>query len=475
MKKYIVFFIGFLSLAACKKDITSLNVETKKPADVPAGTLFAYATKSYVDAVTECSVNSNVFRFTVSHWAMAIYQEEAQYDFGTRNISQNWWASMYRDVLKNLSQSATIIKADQLLSEGEKNNKLAILDVMQVLTYSTLVNTFGNVPYGEALNESNLFPKYDDAKTIALDLIKRLNNDIAKLNVANASFKASEDLVYKGDVAKWIKFAHTLRMQQGLILADIDNATAKAAVEASDAGAIANATDNAALAYLPGAPSQNPLFVDIVTGGRGDYVSAKDLVDKLIALSDPRLPQYFAKNSSGNYVGGIVGSVNTVADVSTPGPKAYAATAEGLLLDYVEAEFYRAEAAERGYAVTGTAESHYNNAIRASILYWGGTAAEADAYLAKPEVAYATATGSWKEKIGTQKWIALYNRPFSGWTELRRLDYPKITPPVSAKSGFPNRLSYPANEQQLNGENYRQAASTIGGDKVETKLFWDKF
>jgi hypothetical protein len=31
-------------------------------------------------------------------------------------------------------------------------------------------------------------------------------------------------------------------------------------------------------------------------------------------------------------------------------------------------EFYRAEAKERGYTVTGTAESHYNNAIKASLL-----------------------------------------------------------------------------------------------------------
>ena len=475
MKRYTMFFIGMFLLAACKKDITSLNIETKRPATVPAATLFAYATKSYADAITRNSVNSNVFRFTVSHWAMAIYQEEAQYDFSTRNIPQNWWRIMYRDVLKNLSESATIIKGDALLPAGEKSNKLAILDVMQVLTYSTLVNSFGNIPYSQALDENNLFPKYDDAKTVALDLIKRLNDDIAKLNASNPGFNAAEDLVYKGDVAKWIKFAHALRMQQGLILADVDNAVAKTAFEASEASAISTTADNAVFAYLPGAPNQNPLFVDIVTGGRGDYVSAKDLVDKLIGLEDPRLPQYFAKNSSGNYVGGIVGSVNTVADVSTPGPKAYAANAEGLFLDYVETEFYRAEAAERGYAVNGTAESHYNNAITASILYWGGTAAEASAYLARPDVAYTTAAGSWKEKIGTQKWIALYNRSFNSWTELRRLDYPKITPPVNAKSGFPNRLTYPANEQQLNGENYRQAASAVGGDRVETKLFWDKF
>jgi hypothetical protein len=89
-------------------------------------------------------------------------------------------------------------------------------------------------------------------------------------------------------------------------------------------------------------------------------------------------------------------------------------------------------------------------------------------------VAYATAAGNWKQKIGTQKWIALYNRSYETWTELRRLDFPVITAPVNAKSGFPNRLTYPNTEQTLNGTSYTAAASAIGGDVVTTKLFWDK-
>jgi len=144
-------------------------------------------------------------------------------------------------------------------------------------------------------------------------------------------------------------------------------------------------------------------------------------------------------------------------------------------MDYSEAEFYRAEAVERGYAIPGTAAEHYNNAITASILYWGGTQAEATAYLANPLVNYATAAGDWKQKIGTQKWIANFNRPYEAWTELRRLDFPKLTLPVAAKSGFPTRLTYPDTEATTNGDNYTSAATAIGGDKVETKLFWDKF
>jgi hypothetical protein len=197
-------------------------------------------------------------------------------------------------------------------------------------------------------------------------------------------------------------------------------------------------------------------------------------MDKLLGWNDPRTGLYFSKNNAGNYAGGIVGKSNTFVDFSRAGAKVIAAADPYVFADVVETEFLRAEAAERGYTVAGSAESHYNKAITASILYWGGTQAAADAYLAQAEVAYSTAAGTWKQKIATQKWIALYNRPYEGWTELRRLDFPKIATPVNAKSGFPTRLSYPANEQTLNGTNYTAAASAIGGDVVTTKLFWDK-
>lgn len=475
MKKILLIFVPLLLLAsACTEDISSLNIETKRPAAVPAPTLFSNAVKTLAGSLASASVNTNVFRFTVSHWAMAVYQDEAQYDFNTRNIPQGWWTTLYRDVITDLRESSKLINADATLSAGEKANKLAINDIMEVYAYSILVNTFGNIPYKESLDAAKLFPVYDDAKTVSADLLSRLNADIAKLNPSAAGFSSSEDLVYKGSVTKWIKFANTLRFKLGMVLVDADAAAAKSAAEASDAGAISASADNGLFAYLSASPNQNPLYTDIVLGGRQDYIAAKDLMDKLLGWNDPRTSKYFSKNNAGAYAGGIVGKSNTFVDFSRAGAKVIDAADPYVFADYSETEFLRAEAKERGFNVAGTAEQHYNNAITASILYWGGTAADAAAYLAQPEVAYATAAGDWKQKIGTQKWIALYNRPYEGWVEIRRLDQPKISTPVGAKSGFPTRFSYPQNEQTLNGANYTAAASAIGGDVVTTKLFWDK-
>jgi hypothetical protein len=122
--------------------------------------------------------------------------------------------------------------------------------------------------------------------------------------------------------------------------------------------------------------------------------------------------------------------------------------------------------------VGGTAEQHYNAAVTSSIVNdWGGTPAEAQAYLAQSSVAFNTAT--WQERIGEQKWIALYNQPVEGWKEWRRLDYPKLTKPALARTDIPLRFTYPIQEANLNSTNYQAAATAMGGDKVTSRIFWD--
>jgi hypothetical protein len=471
MKKILIIILpALLLMTACTKDISRFNEETKKTSVVPPGSLFSNSMKNLSDVLA----SGSAFRLTVKHWAAAIYQDEAQYNFTTANFPDNWWNTMYRPVLNNLKEASGLIEEGNT-TENAKANQLAIIDIMEVYTYYILVSTFGDIPYTEALDADNLFPKYDDARTVYTDLLKRLAADIQALDPSAAGFTASEDIIYQGKIVSWIKFANSLQLKMGITIADVDDAAAKAAVEAAAGNLIASAADNAFVKYLSVSPNTNPLYNTLILSGRSDWVGAEDLLNPLIALDDPRKSLYYRPNNAGNYVGGVVGKQNTFEDVVKPSTIVSAADAPLLFFDYSEVEFFLAEAKERGYNVPGTAAQHYNNAVNASIVYWGGSSANADTYLAKPEVAYATAAGDWRQKIGFQKWIALYNRPFNGWLELRRLDYPKLTLPVGAKSGFPNRYTYPANEQSLNGTNYTTAASAIGGDKVETRIFWDKF
>ncbi len=476
MKKIILYMLtGVVFLSACTSDITDFNEETKRAATVPQGPLFTNALKNMSDGLASASVNVNTFRHFIKHWGQAVIQEDAQYDYITRSINDNWWNRMYRDVINDLRESARIIGEDESLSPEEKANQLAMVDIIEVYAFSILVDTFGDIPYSESLDSENLFPVYDDARTIYIDLLTRISNDITNLNPQASGFDQTEDLFFQGDVAQWVVFANSLKIRMAFTLADVDEGTAQTAFEHSNSSAINTADDNAFVQYFSSPPNNNPLYDQLVLAGRTDFIASKDLMDVLLELEDPRLPGFFGTNDNGEYRGGVVGQASNYADMSKPSGRVADPAVPNVFFDYSEMEFIRAEAKERGYSVSGTAEDHYNNAIRASISYWGGSEAEADAYLSRPEVAYTTAEGDWRQKIGFQKWLALYNRPFRGWVEYRRLDAPDLPLPFGAISGFPNRLRYPNNEQQLNGTNYTQAAEKIGGDETENKLFWDVF
>ena len=140
-------------------------------------------------------------------------------------------------------------------------------------------------------------------------------------------------------------------------------------------------------------------------------------------------------------------------------------------MDYAEMSFILAEAARRGFSVGGTAEEHYENGINASLNEWGVAAADATTYLAQADVAFATATGTDKEKIAKQFWIAMYNRGFEGWTVYRLFDAPTLQNSGTLNLPVPKRYTYPQSEQTINGDNVK--AANGGLDKQQTPVFWD--
>jgi hypothetical protein len=486
MKKIFLLLFTAATIISCSDDLEKLNVNVKDPSSVPGEALFTSAQKSLVDQMMSTNVNDNVFRLINQYWTETVYTDESNYDLVTRTIPEQHWQYLYKDVLKDLDQSATNIENTPLgLTENplDKQNKLAIIEVLNVYTYAILVETFGNVPYSQALDLNFKTPKYDDGLTIYKDLITRLNKAITNLNTGGKSF-GGNDRIYGGDVSKWIKFANTLKLRMGITISDIPSeaALAQATVSSAAPFVFTSNLDNADLKYLTATPNTNPLYVDLVASGRSDFVPANTIVDAMNTLNDPRRSKYFDNNMDDpstpevEYIGGENGASNSFGNKTHITPTIQAPDYPGTILDYAQAEFLLAEAAERSlYGTPANAAAHYNAAITASILDWGGTTAEATAYLANPAVAYATATGTWKQKIGTQSWIAYYNNSFEGWSSYRRLDFPVLIPPADAVSDVPLRYTYPIIEQSLNKASYTQASSAIGGDAVETKLFWDKF
>ncbi|MBS4042663.1 MAG: SusD/RagB family nutrient-binding outer membrane lipoprotein [Chitinophagaceae bacterium] len=472
MKKILIYSgLVCILLSSCKKDLTSLNVDPKNPSAVPAYTLFTYAQKNLSDNLASPNVNLNIFRLITQAWTETTYTDESNYDISTRNIPQNWFHSFYRDVLRNLEDARNLIPGE-VVDPIKRKNQLAIVDVMKVYSYHYLFTTFGNVPYSEALNLENTQPKYDDAKTAYTSLMTTLNTAIGNM-AAGESF-GSADIIYGGDIAMWKKFANSLKLKMALMMADYDAAAAATAAAAASTGVFTSNADNAKFAYLGAPPNTNPVWVNLVQSGRKDFVVTSTIVNQMTANSDPRIPLFFTTDAGGGYSGGIPGANNNYATFSKPSLTIQAEAFPYTLMDYAEVEFLLAEAVARGFAgVSGTAAGHYANAVTASITDWGGSTGAATTYLTQPGVVYNPA--NYKQSIGTQKWLAMFDRGHDAWTEWRRLDYPALVAPPTALSTIPKRFTYPVSEQNLNKSNYDAASAAVGGDNVATKLWFDKF
>jgi hypothetical protein len=496
MKKLLIIISVFLAFTACTK-LEDLNKNVKDFAVVSGESLYNGATLQFMIQLSTESVNQNLTLMWMQHFANTTYPDESRYDMTTRGVPVLTSNTMYRLVLMNYKEAARVLQTQPLagISQARRDNQLAIVEIMTVFAWSYVVENFGDMPYSQALDYNFTSPVYDDGLTIYKDLISRLNTAIEKLTLTEAGMPSGYDNIFgstAAGTANWYKFANTFKLRMGLMLYDVDAGYSKTVVEAAAPNVFAEG-DVMTMNYLSASPNQNQQYVDFVATGRDDYVVASNIIDAMqptapapehsilsVTVTDPRLGFYAIPVVGSDpplYSGGAQGQANGYPSFSHVNPIHLTANRPWIIMDYTEAEFLLAEAVERGFSVGGTAEAHYINAVKSSIVYWGGTTAQADAYLAQPSVAYATAFSDWKQKIGTQAWLAYWLRGNTLWNSYRRLDYPRLYAPPDYKQEInkvPVRLFYPVNEQTLNADNYEAASLKIGGDFPLTRLFFDK-
>jgi hypothetical protein len=533
--KYIlsvmVLVIAFATTSCEKLD----NINPKAPTEVPVNTLFSNAEVALVNQINNMSVNYNTTRLLVQYWQETTYFAESRYDFSSRNIPDNYSTALYRNVIMDLKEAKEILNAKDFTGglAVQRDNQVAIADILQVYAYQVAVDAFGDMPYTEALlGIVDPSPAYDDAAAIYADLLARISADIATLNISEGSY-GSADFMYGGDVAAWKKFAASLQLRLGMRLADVNPTAAQSAAQAAVTAGVFEAQNESGILYYSGvSPHVNTIYSGYFVDGRKDYIPTNTLINKLNDLQDPRMLNYFSSlefpfqsdedlnlldttlatltsgagmflvypslldgsdsvvykttpfnltptatdaDSLDKYVkyysGAEAGAdaAATYTNYSHFADRFFAADFEAILIDYVETEFLLAEAAQRGF-IAGDAEAYFNNAVTESVLYWEGAEADALTYLA----AHPYDAANWKESMGTQKWLALYNRSVEAWAEWRRLDYPVLNVPTGMVYGdIPSRMPYPFNEIKNNKANYEAASAAIGGDDWRTKLFWD--
>ncbi|PCE63632.1 SusD/RagB family nutrient-binding outer membrane lipoprotein [Sediminicola luteus] len=153
-----------------------------------------------------------------------------------------------------------------------------------------------------------------------------------------------------------------------------------------------------------------------------------------------------------------------------------------IMISYAEQQLIIAEAIASGYA-TGDAQMYYESGVRASVEEFLNLehaqnpdanpdriitleAADIDAMLAHPEVAYNAASAL--DLIRTQRWIDYINRPNEAWAMMRRTNHFNVDNDVPITNNgdafsMVYRLMYPANEADYNTDNYVQQLSKMGG------------
>src|SRR5947209_3921913 len=219
--------------AACNTDnLTNLNKNPNSPEDVPASTLFTTAT---VDAAGRWfgGYDLRATEFVVQHLAEVQYPDEDRYTRLTGGSTAGYFDAPYSTHLEDFQK--VIEKGEAAKEPGIYGPALA----MRTWSFSYITNTWGDVPYFEALqgdqSTGSLSPKYDAQKDIYADFfvqLDKVSKDIQGAG-AGAATLGKGDPIYGGDVKEWQKFANSLRARLALLLVNKDPATANAQLTAA--------------------------------------------------------------------------------------------------------------------------------------------------------------------------------------------------------------------------------------------------
>jgi len=509
--------IGLLLQVSCTKNYGHINTDRNTIATIGAAELpflFARAEKEATPSIWNYQIAQNLFADQYAQY----FACTATYFPSDRLVIRMDWVGaafnpIYTDVVPQLQ---SIFEAADKASP-----EYALANVLWVLVFHRVTDYWGPIPYFQAGVPANSVP-YDPQDKIYDDFFKRLASAITVLK-ANQSAKpyGDFDIMYAGDVVKWLKFANTLRLRLALRISKVDPARAKTEAEAAVADGV-----------LTTSPGEDAYVQRSLTGDDNNGLSimsdwnefrmSASMESVLKGYADPRMPVYFLPAvRTGTYEGERNGltatqltqSVNLHDANSHAGPRwastgypggtpGYLSTPQNVMA-VAEAYFLRAEGALLGWNMGGTAQTLYEQGITNSMKQWGiADAAAITAYinstatpiapndfLNSPPV--ATIPVKWvagnvateNQQIATQKWLAMYPDGMEAWADYRRSRYLKLYPVANSDNPditntttqWIRRIPFLLSEKQNNGAEVDKAVGLLGGpDKVTTPLWWDK-
>jgi hypothetical protein len=409
----------------------------------------------------------------------------------TNTDVNNAFSTFYATTLADLNYAKGVANA-----QGNPQHA-GMAKVMEAFAYGILVDAWGAVPYKEAMKGvNNVQPTYDDSKEIYDSLFLVLDEAIVNLGQPNVLAVSTEDLIYAGDMTKWIKLANTLKLRLALHYAKEDNGAKLGEVIAAGGPFMTSNTDNFQLAFENVTNRQNPIHQFELS--RSDYYAVSDFIVNLMkGKSDPRVTTYFTSfpysttpaltaykgtipgdvttapySRTGTYIRGAIVSDNgarTAGGGLTATAVTYTGAAPLRMLTFAEYNFIRAEAAlVYNIGTPVDAATFYKAGVDASLANAGITGAAATTYSTAATLGALTL-----QLLIEEKYVANFGVAMEPWTDWRRTGFPVLTTSPSAivngNTTIPRILVYPLSEQQTNLSNVPERASiAVKG------VFWDK-
>ncbi len=435
-----------------------------------AGTAFAVSNELNRFASTIMSVTAGVSN-TPAAWD--IYNSVTGAEFGNQ-----WNFELYGGALINYKKMIEAAEAQQGATYA------GIGKIMTAYTFSVVTNTWGDVPYSEALqgDVELTTPRLDSQRDIYLGntaeniqgLMDMVREGLADLDRESILNPGATDLVYGGNMDRWRRAGNSLLLKLAIQISQVEpTISAQVIQEVMESNQYINENaGNLSVRFGGQVGSHSPLWT--LTHNslfQNELLISTRFLNLLQGLNDPRLPRFVTRveltpGGSPTYVtidNGFRGVVPlaTLANPQRPGRSVYNTYATGIsgegpvrLLTYAQTSFILAEAVVR-FGLAGDAQALYAQGVRASMSEAGISAEDIETYfLENPTVVTLSGTNDQRiEQIITQKYISLFSNGLEQWNDWRRTGYP-ILPEHQNAIGVdgtrPVRAVYLFTEQQRN-------------------------
>ncbi len=195
------------STACDNSSLPTVNNNPNAPTSAPAPAVFTNGVQSGVGNWLGSGYDLRDIGLIVQHFAENQYIANDQYKgVGPTTLNTNFQSAYFND----LEDFQVVVRAGLTANDA---SIWAPALIMQQWEFGYLTNSWGDVPYSQALAADSsaallLNPAYDPQQNIYTGFFAQLTKASAALTGASSASLGAADPIYQGSPAKWQRFAH---------------------------------------------------------------------------------------------------------------------------------------------------------------------------------------------------------------------------------------------------------------------------